>query len=64
MADKFEWTKKEAPKPIKLKDLVCKDCFHRIEGRVDICTAYHRIKPYKVLDGGACAQYRKDDANG
>lgn len=60
MANKFEWNEKEAPKAVKQKDLICKDCFHR-GGRIDICAAYPDVKPYRVLDGGNCTHYKKEE---
>lgn len=63
MANKFEWTEATAPKPVKMEDLVCKDCFHR-SGRVDICAAYQRIKPISVIDGGDCDFYKKEEEDG
>ena len=62
MSSKFEWTKETAPKPVRMEDLVCKDCFHR-GGRVDICAQYMNLKPYEVLDGGDCPHYRKEKKN-
>lgn len=59
---KFEWTTAKELKPIKVEDLVCKDCFHR-GGRTDVCAAYHTIKPNSVLDGGDCNYYKKENTN-
>lgn len=45
--------------PIRMEDLVCKDCFHR-GGRVDMCGAFPNLKPGKVFKGGDCPEYRKE----
>lgn len=59
MSSKFEWTDETAPKPVRMEDLVCKDCFHR-SGRTDICAEYQELKPFSVLDGGSCPHYKKE----
>ena len=44
--------------PIRMEDLVCKDCFHR-GGRVDMCGVFPNVKPRKIFDGRDCPYYRK-----
>lgn len=46
-------------------DLVCKDCRNRfkdkeIPGNTSRCAKY-KIKPDKVLDGGECIEYDKEE---
>lgn len=57
MAGKFTWEAGEL-KPIQIKDLVCKDCFHCIPVRVDICSEFPDIKPSSVLAGKDCPKYK------
>ena len=59
MKSKFEWTEENEVKPIRMEDLVCKDCFHR-GVRVSMCAVYQDWKPDSVLDGGKCEYYKQD----
>ena len=52
----------QAIQPIQIKDLVCKDCFHR-SPRTDVCAVYQNIKPKTVFDGGDCNYYQKEEQN-
>lgn len=58
MSNKFQWTEENAMKPIKMTDLICKDCFHRSPPTA-ICAVYPNCKPLKVLKGGNCEYYKK-----
>lgn len=59
MADKFTWSEGESPTPVKNDSLKCKDCFHCIPVRTDICSEYPDCKPLEVLSGGDCSRYKE-----
>lgn len=59
MTDKFTWSEEESPTPVKNILLKCKDCFHCIPVRTDICSGYPDCKPLEVLSGGDCSLYKK-----
>ena len=61
MNDKFIWSSGESPTPVKNFSLKCKDCFHCIPVRTDICSEYPDCKPLGVLTGGDCSCYKKKD---
>ncbi len=51
-------------KPIKNKNLVCKDCKKRYDDtdlpcNTSKCEAF-KMKPYEVLDGKDCIEYEKE----
>lgn len=58
---KFNWSKKEGyPTPITNENLVCNDCEYNTVV-ASKCEVYPRCKPDKILLGGPCGQYKKDD---
>lgn len=58
MNDKFIWKQGEV-KPIRTKDLICKDCRHR-SPKAAICAAYMDGKPAKVINDEECEFYDKE----
>lgn len=58
MQNKFIWEKGEV-QPVKMKDLICKDCRHR-SPKAAICAAYMDGKPAKVIDDEECEFYVKE----